>query len=122
MIGRPAPLGTRYTVRLGPRQSGGWPSPPKLSSLIGQVRASFKALDELPGQLISSQDSIVTWILAADRLVDAFKHVFSLKTHHRSPTPAGMHLADLESYQYLVLQGALDGPLKCLVSLSSLCY
>lgn len=114
MIGRPAPLGTRYTVRLGPRQSGGWPSPPKLSSLIGQVRASFKALDELPGQLISSQDSIVTWILAADRLVDAFKHVFSLKTHHRSPTPAGMHLADLESYQYLVLQGALDGPLKCL--------
>ncbi|KNZ55866.1 hypothetical protein VP01_255g5 [Puccinia sorghi] len=104
MIGRPAPLGTRYTVRLGPRQSGGWPSPPKLSSLIGQVRASFKALDELPGQLISSQDSIVTWILAADRLVDAFKHVFSLKTHHRSPTPAGMHLADLESYQYLVLQ------------------
>jgi len=114
MISRPAPLGTRYAVRLGPRHSGGWSSPPELTSLIGQVRASFKALDAFPVQLISSQHSIVTWLLAADRLVDAFKHVFSLKTHHRCPTPAGIHLADLESYQYLVLQGALNGPLKYL--------
>ncbi|PLW49978.1 hypothetical protein PCASD_01312 [Puccinia coronata f. sp. avenae] len=117
MISRPSPLGTRYVVRLagGARQATAWTSPPELTALIGQLRASYKAIDRLPTDLVGSQNAIINWIVAADRLVDAFKNVFALKSGlRRPPSDAAIHLADLDSYQHLVLRGTLNGPLKYL--------
>ncbi|KAA1073062.1 hypothetical protein PGT21_035253 [Puccinia graminis f. sp. tritici] len=122
MISRSGPLGSRYGVRLGSgssnnsRPTGGkcWPSPPGLAELIDQVRRSAKALDQLPLVLIGSQNSIVDWIVAADRLVDAFKHTFALSSSPAAPPPPGILLSDLQAYQHLVLRGSLNGPLKFL--------
>jgi hypothetical protein len=129
MISRSGPLGSRYGVRLGSGSSAGsstrptggrcWPSPPGLAELIDQVRSSAKALEQLPLVLIGSQNSIVDWIVAADRLVDAFKDTFALRSSPAAPPPPGILLSDLQAYQHLVLRGSLNGPLKFLVSLLS---